>query len=189
MMFLSTRQPFRQESIRAEPDTNIIANIELLESLSLSIGSLTNAQYVHQYNESTSSIGKHIRHIIDHYTCFFRNLAHAYVNYDDRSRTITVETQIHRACEELSGVILRLSKFNPHQTKPVHIYISATPDKDPVPAESSVQRELLFLQSHTIHHMAVIQLKLESLGLLVGSDFALEPSTISYYRQVGYNHE
>ena len=128
MMFLSTRQPFRQESVRAEPDTNIIANIELLESLSLSIGSLTNAQYVHQYNESTSSIGKHIRHIIDHYTCFFRNLAHAYVNYDDRSRTITVETKIHRACEELSGVILRLSKFNPHQTKPVHIYICSDED-------------------------------------------------------------
>ena len=185
MMLFSTVE----NTAQAEPDSNVIANIELLESLSLTIGSLTNAQYVWQPNESTGSIGKHIRHIIDHYTCFFRNLAHAYVNYDDRSRTITVETQIHRACEELSGVILRLSKFNPHQTKPVHIYISATPDKDPVSAESSLQRELLFLQSHTIHHMAVIQLMLESLGISVGSDFALAPSTISFYRQVGYSHE
>ncbi len=185
MMFLSTRQ----NTVQAEPDTNIIANIELLESLSLTIGSLTNAQYVYQYNESTSSIGKHIRHIIDHYTCFFMNLAHAYVNYDDRPRVNTIETKTHRACKELSGVILRLSKFNPHQTKPVHIYISATPDKDPVPAESSLQRELLFLQSHTNHHMAFIQLMLDSFGISVDSDFALAPSTISYNRSVGYNHE
>lgn len=182
-------QPFMQESAQAEPDTNIIANIELLESLSLTIGSLTNAQYVYQYNESTSSIGKHIRHIIDHYTCFFKNLAYAYVNYDDRPRVNTVETKPNRACKELSSVILQLSKFNAHQANHVHIYISATADKDPVPAESSVQRELLFLQSHTIHHMAVIQLVLQSLGISVGSDFALAPSTISYYRQVGYNHE
>ena len=114
-------QPFMQESAQAEPDTNIITNIELLESLSLTIGSLTNAQYVYPYNESTSSIGKHIRHIIDHYTCFFKNLVHAYVNYDDRPRTITVETIIHRACEELSGVILRLSKFNPVITSPIKV--------------------------------------------------------------------
>ena len=188
-MFLSTRQPFTQESVQEEPDTNVVANIELLENLSLTIESLTNAQYVYQYNESTSSIGKHIRHIIDHYTCFFKNLAYAYVNYDDRPRVNTVETKIHQACEQLSSVILRLSKFNSHQIVPVYVYISAIPDKDPVPAESSLQRELLFLQSHTNHHMAFIQLLLDSFGISVDSDFALAPSTISYDRQASGNHD
>ncbi len=185
MMLFSTVQ----NTAQTEPDTNVIANIELLESLSLTIGSLTNAQYVWQHNESTGSIGKHIRHIIDHYTCFFETLSHAYVNYDDRPRVNTVETKTHRACKELSNIVLQLSRFNAHQANPVHIYISATPDKDPVPAESSLQRELLFLQSHTIHHMAVIQLMLNSLGISVGSDFALSPSTISYNQSIGYNHE
>ncbi|MCH8257765.1 MAG: hypothetical protein IIA75_07705 [Proteobacteria bacterium] len=177
-----------QNTVQVESDTNIFANIELLQNLSLTIGSLTNAQYVWQYDKSASSIGKHIRHIIDHYNCFFKHLAQAYIDYDDRTRENAVETKTHQACKELSNIILQLGKFNAHQAKPIRIYITATPDTNPEPAASSLQRELLFLQSHTIHHMAVIQLLLNRIGISVDTSFALAPSPASYNQSVANHH-
>jgi uncharacterized damage-inducible protein DinB len=180
-----TMRPPWHKSARATADTNILANIELLQRLSLTIGSLTNTQYTWQLNESSSSTGKHIRHIIDHYTCFFSSLERACINYDNRARADIVETKTHRAQEELSKVILQLGKLDPRQTNTLRVYLSATPDKEPEPADSSLPRELLFLQSHTIHHMAVIQLILDSLGVSVDSGFALAPSTIKYHHKAG----
>lgn len=177
-----------KNTAQVESDTNIFANIALLQNLSLTIESLTNDQYVWQYDKSASSIGKHIRHIIDHYNCFFKHLAQAYIDYDDRARETAVETKTHQACKELSNIILQLSKFNAHQAKPIWIYITAIPDMNPEPAASSLQRELLFLQSHTIHHMAVIQLLLNRIGISVDSSFALAPSTVSYNHRVANYH-
>jgi len=62
----------------------------------------------------------------------------------------------------------------------VFVYITAAADEEPMPVESSIQRELLFLQSHTIHHMALIQLLCERLGFTTDPEFAFSPSTLKF---------
>lgn len=177
MMSLS---PSQKHAVQAEPETCIDANVQLLQKLSQTIVSLTTEQFTWQYNNVTSSIGKHARHIIDHYTCFFRHLAVDYINYDDRPRINSIETTPHIAYEELSKVVSHFGSFDAYRTNPVYVYISATPDEEAAPVESSLHRELLFLQSHTLHHMAVVQLLLNILGVTVDPEFAFAPSTTKY---------
>jgi len=174
--------PIQKHAVQAEPETCIDANIQLLQKLSQTIVSLTTEQFTWQYNNVTSSIGKHTRHIIDYYTCFFRHLAVDYINYDDRPRVNSIETTPHRACEERNNVASHFGSFDAYRIKPVYVYISTTPDEEAAPIESSLHRELL---SHILHHMAVVQLLLNTLGVTVDPEFAFAPSTTKY----GYRNE
>ncbi|AFP29100.1 hypothetical protein MRBBS_0162 [Marinobacter sp. BSs20148] len=46
--------------------------------------------------------------------------------------------------------------------------------------KTSVERELVFLASHTIHHTAIIGMLAEQAGVKVSSDFGVHPSTLRY---------
>lgn len=167
----------------------IKANKQLLEDLSKTIGTLTDAQYTWQYDSSVSSIGKHIRHIIDHYSCFFRTLSDNYINYDNRARVSVLETKVDAASNKLNDITNRLSELRGSTPGRIYIIISVDPNEKVTPVESNLKRELLFLQSHTLHHMAVIQLMLGLLGSQVDPDFAYAPSTKIFLRESGSRYE
>lgn len=170
-------------------DIEIKANKQLLKDLSKKIGTLTTAQYTWQYENSVSSIGKHIRHIIDHYSCFFKTLAENYINYDNRPRVPVLETRVDAATRELDEIGRRLSELRNFKPGRIYILISVDPDEKVTTVESNLKRELLFLQSHTLHHMAVIQLMLRLLGSQVDSDFAYAPSTKKFLKKSGGGYE
>ena len=161
------------------------ANICLLETLIETISPLTDVQYSWKPSGNMSSTGKHIRHIIDHYHSFFRD--GDVIDYDNRSRKTIVEQRVCIARAELRSIIwlLQNSTLNSNlgRSKPMYVLISVTPDERPLPVRSSSLRELLFLQSHTIHHMAVIQMMLHTLEVSVDPDFSLAPSTRAFNTQ------
>jgi uncharacterized damage-inducible protein DinB len=49
--------------------------------------------------------------------------------------------------------------------------------------KTSVDRELVFLASHTIHHMAIIGMLAEQAGVEVGAEFGVHPSTLRYLQR------
>jgi hypothetical protein len=170
-------------------ENEIKANEQLLEVLSKRIGTLTTAQYTWRHKKSASSIGKHIRHIIDHYTCFFRTLAESYVDYDNRARVSVLETSTDAASGLLKGIVHQLSDLRHFAPGQIYVTISIAPDEKAVPVESNLKRELLFLQSHTLHHMAVIQLLLDLPGSQVEPEFAYAPSTKKFLMNNGSRYE
>ncbi len=52
-------------------------------------------------------------------------------------------------------------------------------------ATSSVERELQFLRSHTVHHFALIAVILRLSGLEPGEEFGVAPSTLRYRKENG----
>ena len=181
------RTEMSQEVTPAENE--IKANEELLANLSERIGTLTTAQYTWRYKSSSSSIGKHIRHIIDHYTCFFRTLTDSYVDYDNRARASELETSTDAASGLLKRIVHQLSNLRVFTPGQIYVTISIASDEKAAPVESSLQRELLFLQSHTLHHMAVIQLMLDLLGSQVEPGFSYAPSTKKFLMKNGNRYE
>jgi uncharacterized damage-inducible protein DinB len=170
-------------------DNEIRANVQLLGNLSKTIVTLTAAQYTWQYKNSASSIGKHVRHIIDHYTCFFRTLAESYVDYDNRTRVSVLETSVDAASSILNEIVRQLSDLRHLTPGQISVYISIDPNERVAPVESNLKRELLFLQSHTLHHMAVIQLMLDLLGSQVEPEFAYAPSTKKFLKKNSSRYE
>jgi hypothetical protein len=49
-------------------------------------------------------------------------------------------------------------------------------------AVTSLERELQFLLSHTVHHFALVALLLRAQGFEVSADFGVAPSTLAYWQ-------
>ncbi|MGK0471732.1 MAG: hypothetical protein ACJAR0_002212 [Candidatus Azotimanducaceae bacterium] len=159
------------------------ANIEILEQLRHGISGLDNDQYNWRFNAAHSSVGKHARHIIDHYLCFFKGSTLAGIHYDTRSRDEEIETNRIRAIDALLNCEQRLYDLGPHKGPHtgqgrVTVYISTHTDAAAVATDSSIERELVFLQAHTIHHMAIMRLLFDLQSIIVPDQFGTSPSTL-----------
>lgn len=129
-----------------------------------------------------SSIGGHIRHILDHYQCFFQGLAAGEIDYDGRARDIRLEEDPIFAIEAInrSRTVLASLKIGPASL--VRVKMDTGGDHDQLWAASTVQRELQFLLSHTVHHYALIATMYSISGQKTAADFGIAPSTLRYRR-------
>ncbi|MFN0059631.1 MAG: DinB family protein [Planctomycetota bacterium] len=130
---------------------------------------------------SDGSIGAHIRHVVEHLTCFFDGLARGCIDYDARARDEHVERDptraralLERARAELDGLRAR-----PLDSSVRVVQVPAL-DTPSIEVTSSVARELLFLSSHTIHHLALIKLLARQQGYAFPASFDVAYSTAQY---------
>lgn len=170
-------------------------NIETLQSGAAIFSDLTDAQYKQTHAPYfTASIGKHFRHILDHYFCFFSGMETGHINYDQRQRDTAIETQrlhtlqkILQLIEDLKNLADRFSSLATEQAgamNPVKVTLSTSPTTPSTcPAESSLARELVFLQGHTTHHYAIISTQLKLMACPVDDNFGIAASTQIYNQQ------
>lgn len=127
-----------------------------------------------------SSIGEHLRHILDHYSCFFRDLPDTRINYDLRERNPLLETSKTAAEKKLTAIQKKLTAMDMAMTDRLEINMDTGGEAFWTP--SSPFRELQYLLSHTIHHYALIGTICSSLQLTLPKDFGIAPSTLRYRR-------
>jgi uncharacterized damage-inducible protein DinB len=133
-----------------------------------------------------TSTGPHFRHILDHYGCFLRGLATGRVDYDARERDPALETDPARAAVALAEAGRALAALDPAQgERRLQVHAASSPDEEGAMtwADSTVQRELMFLLSHTVHHYALIALLAHQGGIELGEDFGVAPSTLAHWRR------
>ncbi|MCF7980983.1 MAG: hypothetical protein K9K86_03290 [Pseudomonadales bacterium] len=148
-----------------------------------------------QYNQVSTpyfsaSVGKHFRHILDHYLSFISGLNLCHINYDQRDRNTCIETDIEYALSTLQKIIETLSTLrqqnNLNRLKGKQLSVTLCTsfrNKITKPVTSSVQRELVFLQGHTIHHYAIIAAILKFEGVTVDHHFGVAASTLKYQEE------
>lgn len=126
-------------------------------------------------------IGKHVRHIIDHYSALLSATASAgsLLDYENRDRDLLLETDRRAGRVRLSEISrqLRQGFEKPYLNE---IVMRHNSDGQQQLVSSSVDRELVFLASHTVHHMAIIGMLAEQAGMEVSADFGVHPSTLRY---------
>jgi hypothetical protein len=132
-----------------------------------------------------TALGPHLRHCLEHFQCFLHGLETGTIDYDARARDIHVETDPDRFLDALSLVEERLGRLTSADMHSVVTVKTVGADgADPSEVPSSIQRELLFLSSHTIHHLAVIDLTARQHGIELASSLALAFSTAAHLRSV-----
>lgn len=123
-----------------------------------------------------SSIGQHLRHCIEHYEEFLCALQEGRsVDYENRPRDAQVETCSSRAEERIEGIVGALNSLGEQNAR-----LCVTDAGTTNPTESSTDRELLFLVSHTVHHFALISVISSLWGQPVPQHFGIAPSTLTY---------
>lgn len=126
-------------------------------------------------------IGAHLRHAAEHFICFLRGLGDGVVDYDARDRDESIERDPVLFREALSDVRRTLTGLTLAQLRQrIEVRQTAALDCEPSTLESTVERELVFLSSHTIHHLAVVVNLCREQGVDLPEDLALAFSTAAF---------
>lgn len=124
-----------------------------------------------------SAPGAHFRHNLDHYRCFLEGVAVGLIDYSARPRNPLLEHCRQSALQE--SRLLR-EAFEKLQAPCTHLWLLADGDQGRTRMITSIERELEFLHSHTIHHYAIVALICRVQGVTIPAEFGVAPSTLRY---------
>jgi len=127
-----------------------------------------------------SSIGQQVRHVIEHGEAAIAAAA-GEVDYHSRTRDPDTERDPATASHRLTRLMRDLRELGKDGVADGAVQVRHAVDTEKGTEEtafpSSIGRELMFLQSHTIHHMAVIGIMAHLHGVEVPHGFGVAPST------------
>ncbi|PQJ53704.1 hypothetical protein BTO11_08510 [Psychrosphaera saromensis] len=129
---------------------------------------------------NSGTIGAHVRHVVEHYQSLL--LDADTIDYDNRSRNTAIETQPAMAINSLNSIIFELQKLI--ADKAVDVLCSTNTAPQTNPTTSSLRRELVFVHSHTTHHMAIIRILALSMMLPISMNFGKAASTQKFEHNV-----
>jgi hypothetical protein len=130
----------------------------------------------------TGSVGGHFRHNLDFVNNFLNGIAERRIDYNVRERDIRVEIDRRYAVEKMGFAMERIGRVADGVLGRL-VYVRSELGL-PTWLPSSISRELEFINSHTVHHHALIAEKLAGFGIAVPENFGVAPSTLEYWNTV-----
>ncbi len=165
-------------------------NIHSLKEANAVLNSMTAEQYCRPTESGRASIGKHVRHIIDHYLCLINAITNGTNNnkiaYDDRIRDQQYESSLPIARQKIYQICIQLRNLESAtngtlSNRKVKVSCSTSAEQSTsIEVDSTLQRELVFLHSHALHHFALIKMILQNQGITVDEHFGVAPSTVKH---------
>lgn len=128
-------------------------NLELLQTLRQLLAPLTSAQYQRVQEPLESSMGAHIRHIVECYEQFTHHVESGSLSYDRRARCQELESHPQVAMERIDALCTQLRTLQKDQ--PLQLD-HATAMNTTIASRSSIGRELAHLIDHATHHLAMV---------------------------------
>lgn len=161
-------------------DANINVLMQIRELVILCNDSVYNSVIAH----TQSSIGKHIRHILDHYRAVMQGQAMKNIDYNYRDRGNDEETVPAKALVQID---LLTEWFLRYSIEDCALTVTSEVKLDSVHSSelpSNNKRELLYLINHSIHHVAYAALLGKLQGLTIPEHIGLAPCTASFERSL-----
>ncbi|WP_373524549.1 hypothetical protein [Aquiflexum sp.] len=130
---------------------------------------------------SGSSIGQHLRHILELYQCLLDGTATNEVNYDNRKRNLRLDSDPAFALKTIEEISEKIFNLDSDRCLSLIGSFSASSEKK-LTIQTSIFRELAYNLEHSIHHQALMKIGLSALQLshLVDEDFGVAPATIKF---------
>lgn len=150
-------------------------NIDALEEGAALLALLKPEQYTLGYKPAfLSTIGAHFRHVLEHYRCFINQIDSRQFCYDSRERDQLLECDYDYANQTIGQLVVALTELESqdlnHECELQDQQVSSA-------VRSTLFRELLFLQSHTMHHYAIIGAMTRTFGAQPADDFGVAIAT------------
>ena len=136
------------------------------------------ASVLEQDPSAYAAVGPHLRHCVDHFQLFLDGLPSGAIDYDDRARDPHTERDPAVARASIRKIAERLASIRHHDLdREVSVLQAAAPGRRTLPARSRMERELVFLSSHTIHHIAIMILSAREVGVTIPAELGVAYST------------
>lgn len=130
---------------------------------------------------SGSSIGKHIRHVLEIFKILLESYDGACVCYDNRSRDLRLENDKLAALESINFLLSVLEKQTDDKLMVLEVRYAGD---EKVAVDTTYHRELAYNIEHTIHHMAIIKMAIISAipDVHLPDDFGVAYSTMRHIK-------
>jgi uncharacterized damage-inducible protein DinB len=141
-------------------------------------GMLTVEHYTMRHDEN-ASIGEHLRHSVEHFTVLLDGLGLGIIDYDNRKRNSDLERcplALISAVRAISAQFLLLAGQS--MTTPLEVRMLFAPNTEKLDVPSTLGRELGFVASHAIHHIAIVKLLMQSLGASLPREYGVGHATM-----------
>lgn len=133
-----------------------------------------------------SSIGQHFRHIINFYQCLLNTKTPNPVDYCQRERHTSIETECSTAISVLENI--QQSVWHLPEDQPVMVLsdFSTDDDEQRTTIASSLGRELMYAYDHALHHLALVKIGLQVHfpNITLDPHLGVAPSTIKYQKKI-----
>jgi len=152
-------------------EKNLNRGIQLLKNISDSeYSNTTIAPYY-------SSIGGHMRHILDVFDCVFEGLPTSEINLINRNRNELSETYIKNGIEYFEKTIINLQMLKSEDFDRI-VKVKDDLGMGAISANYTLAAILIQAHSHAIHHFASVGYIISQLGInLPDDDFGFNPTT------------
>ena len=131
--------------------------------------------------DAFAAVGPHLRHCVDHFNLLLDGWRTGAVNYDARSREPRLEKDPQGILAALDGIARSLGAIGRDDLgRELTVTQSAASGRPPASSPSRLDRELVFLSGHTIHHIAIMVFAARAAGLELPSRLAVAFSTEAY---------
>lgn len=155
----------------------VVLRRQLDELASLVMTADAGAYIARPLSDVTGSIGEHIRHCLDHIAALVRSGPSQPLSYDRRERGTSIESDPAEALRHILRLKAALDRWDGRTlADPIHVTSLVAPGQS-VSGWSTLGREVAFVLSHTIHHLAVIAVLMAVQGLNVPERLGYAPST------------
>lgn len=131
------------------------------------------------------TIGKHVRHTLDHYRALLDGFDQStVVDYDHRRRNVPIESDRRLALEAVADIRRRISTLDADALRArVRIRVMLAADGSEAELDSTLARELAFASHHAIHHNALMKTIAAEFEIDTPPEFGMAPSTLNFQTQ------
>ena len=160
---------------------------EALQQVQYLIESCDEQRYNLACENSESGVGRHVRHILDHFLALQDGLENNLIDYNKRHRDSSIEDNPAIALAlifKLQNWFIQSEQLLEDRSIEVESEISVSHQEN-MCFTSTINRELCYLINHTLHHVAYAKLVAKSLDIKIEQTIGIAPSTASYLRQQG----
>lgn len=131
---------------------------------------------------SGASIGQHVRHIIELFSCLINGYENGLVNYEKRKRDPAIESDKELANKSLGWICHHANKAN--KALLLELNYDDLSDKF-MYIETNFFRELAYNLEHAVHHMALIRIGVQAISSIqLPEDFGVASSTVKYRKSI-----
>lgn len=130
-------------------------------------------------NLFNSTVGEHVRHILEFYDCLIDGIEDGEVNYDLRQRRKDLETKTALVLTSIEEITAKLNQIAEDKQLVLKVNYSKEPSHT-TSIKTSVYRELSYCLEHSVHHQALIKsaLKEHDCLNLIEKEFGIAASTL-----------
>lgn len=132
---------------------------------------------------NNATVGQHIRHTLEFFTCLLDGYINGTVNYDKRNHDKGMERDKAQAMTTLSSIISFIDKVDENYRFKLQVDYGIEADLT-CSIETNFNRELAYNVEHAIHHMALIKIGVQAIcpNVEIPANFGVANSTVKYNR-------